>query len=119
PADGSVQSVLEVGPVEFGMAALAAGNVITLGSSSGQAVVTAYGIRSHALAWQRTIDLPGGLGHVVPCDEGVCVRHENGYAVLDGQTGRVVDNQPTAFQDGLGFGMRLNSGVGVFLAEPD
>src|SRR5690606_37656104 len=90
PADGSVQSVLEVGPVEFGMAALAAGNVITLGSSSGQAVVTAYGIRSHALAWQRTIDLPGGLGHVVPCDEGVCVRHENGYAVLDGQTGRVV-----------------------------
>lgn len=119
PTDGSVQSVLEVGPVELGMAALAAGNVITLGSSSGQAVVTAYGVRSRALAWQTTIESPGGLGHVFPCDERVCVRHESGYAVLDGRTGRVVDNQPTAFQEGLGFGMRLNSGVGVFLAEPD
>src|SRR5690606_24705725 len=71
PTDGSVQSVLEVGPVELGMAALAAGNVITVGSSSGQAVVTAYGVRSRALAWQTTIESPGGLGHVFPCDERV------------------------------------------------
>lgn len=111
PTDGSVQSVLDVGPVELGMAALVDGNVITLDSSSGRAVVRAYGIRERGLVWHTTLESPGGFGHVFPCDQGVCVSHATGFAVLDGRTGRVVDTRPDHP------GVTFDSGVRVAFVE--
>src|SRR5690606_23900859 len=99
-------SVLEVGPIELGMAAIAAGNLAV--SRPGQDTVAAYDIRTRRLAWRTRVDVPGGAGYVWACDDDVCMRHEADFTVLDGDTGQVLDVRLDELGTGVGSNVRVD-----------